>query len=47
MIPNMYAGMANNPALLDAYVHSYKTLLNPFFTRINHHISNPLKSINS
>lgn len=25
MIPNMYAGMANNPALLDAYVHSYNT----------------------
>jgi len=24
-IPNMYTGMANNPALLDAYVHSYKT----------------------
>ncbi|EAR00062.1 carboxymuconolactone decarboxylase family protein [Maribacter sp. HTCC2170] len=24
-IPNMYSGMANNPALLDAYVHSYKT----------------------
>jgi uncharacterized peroxidase-related enzyme len=25
MIPNMYAGMANNPALLDAYVKSYNT----------------------
>ena len=25
MIPNMYAGMANNPALLDAYSNSYKT----------------------
>lgn len=24
-IPNMYTGMANNPALLDAYVHSYTT----------------------
>ena len=24
-VPNMYKGMANNPALLDAYVHSYKT----------------------
>jgi len=24
-VPNMYTGMANNPALLDAYVHSYKT----------------------
>jgi len=25
MIPNMYAGMANNPALLDAYIKSYQT----------------------
>ncbi|WP_237274457.1 carboxymuconolactone decarboxylase family protein [Tenacibaculum ovolyticum] len=25
MIPNMYAGMANNTALFDAYMHSYKT----------------------
>lgn len=25
MIPNMYAGMANNPALLDAYSHAYKS----------------------
>lgn len=25
MIPNMYTGMANNPALLDAYSHAYKT----------------------
>lgn len=25
MIPNMYAGMANNPALLDAYIKSYNT----------------------
>ncbi len=24
-VPNMYATMANNPALLDAYIHSYKT----------------------
>lgn len=24
-VPNMYTTMANNPALLDAYVHSYKT----------------------
>lgn len=23
MIPNMYATMANNPALLDAYIHAY------------------------
>jgi AhpD family alkylhydroperoxidase len=25
MIPNMYSGMANNPALLDAYIKSYQT----------------------
>jgi uncharacterized peroxidase-related enzyme len=25
MIPNMYGGMANNPALLDAYSHAYKS----------------------
>ena len=25
MIPNMYGGMASNPALLDAYSHAYKT----------------------
>ncbi|MFK5974551.1 MAG: carboxymuconolactone decarboxylase family protein [Flavobacteriaceae bacterium] len=25
MIPNMYGGMANNPALLDAYSYSYKS----------------------
>jgi AhpD family alkylhydroperoxidase len=25
MIPNMYSTMANNPALLDAYSHSYKS----------------------
>jgi len=25
MIPNMYLGMANNPALLDAYIASYNT----------------------
>lgn len=25
MIPNMYSTMANNPALLDAYLYSYKT----------------------
>lgn len=25
MIPNMYAGMANNTALLDGYIQSYKT----------------------
>jgi len=25
MIPNMYGGMANNPALLDAYSYAYKT----------------------
>lgn len=25
MIPNMYAGMANNPALLDAYSYAYKS----------------------
>jgi uncharacterized peroxidase-related enzyme len=24
-VPNMYAGMANNTALLDSYIHSYKT----------------------
>mgnify|MGYP001057154335 CR=1 FL=1 len=24
-VPNMYAKMANNPALLDSYIHSYKT----------------------
>ena len=25
MIPNMYAGMANNPALFDGYIHSYNS----------------------
>ncbi|MCH7523422.1 MAG: carboxymuconolactone decarboxylase family protein [Bacteroidetes bacterium] len=25
MIPNMYGGMANNPALLDSYSHAYKS----------------------
>ncbi|NJB87299.1 putative peroxidase-related enzyme [Lewinella marina] len=25
MVPNMYAGMANNPALLDAYTHAYNS----------------------
>lgn len=25
MIPNMYTGMANNPALLDGYSHAYKS----------------------
>lgn len=25
MIPNMYAGMANNPALLDGYIKTYQT----------------------
>ena len=25
MIPNMYAGMANNPALIDSYTHSYQS----------------------
>jgi len=25
MIPNMYGGMANNPALLDGYSHAYKS----------------------
>lgn len=25
MVPNMYAGMANNPALFDGYLHAYKS----------------------
>ncbi|MBI3124038.1 MAG: carboxymuconolactone decarboxylase family protein [Ignavibacteriales bacterium] len=39
MIPNMYAAMANNPVLLEAYTSSYKLFRNsPDFSAIEHEI---------